>query len=62
MIAETDEVVGGVMRAGNAGANNAEYHVVVLAAAIDQLPEAWAAGHRPGDTGEDARKLLVRAD
>ena len=63
MIAECDEVLTGKMRPGNAGANCAEDHVVVLEAAIAQLPAAWQAGHHPGDDPATAQKrLLIRAD
>jgi hypothetical protein len=44
MLAETGEVLAGMFRPGNAGANCAADHVTVLAAAIDQLPDAWQAG------------------
>lgn len=49
MIAETGEVLTGLFRPGNAGANKAEDHVIVLAAAIAQLPDDWKQGHQPGD-------------
>ena len=63
MCAETDEVLAGMLRPGNAGANCAEDHVVVLAAAIDQLPAMWQAGHRGGDDVADVQhRILVRAD
>lgn len=63
MLAETGEVLAGMFRPGNAGANNAADHVVVLAAAIDQLPDVWQAGHLAGDDPAAAtRKLLVRTD
>lgn len=63
MIAETGEMLCGIMRPGNAGANNAADHVSVLADAIDQLPDAWAAGHRHGDNADLVEHgLLVRAD
>jgi hypothetical protein len=41
MLAETGEVLAGMFRPGNAGANCAADHVVVLGTAIDQLPEGW---------------------
>jgi hypothetical protein len=44
MLAETGEVLAGMFRPGNAGANNAADHVVVLAAAIDQLQGGSSAG------------------
>ncbi len=48
---------------GNAGANCAADHVVVLGAAIDQLPPDWHAGHQPGDAPAlAAKKLLVGTD
>jgi len=63
MCAETDEILAGILRPGNAGANTAVDHVVLLADALDQLPAVWRAGH---DVGDDAstveRTLLVRAD
>ncbi len=44
-------------------ANCAADHVVTLAAAIDQLPEEWQAGHLAGDDPALAvHKLLVRTD
>ncbi len=63
MIAETGEMLCGIMRPGNAGANNAGDHVSVLADAIGQLPDAWAAGHRHGDHRDLVEHgLLIRAD
>ena len=63
MLAETGEVLAGMFRPGNAGANCAADHVVVLGAAIDQLPPDWQAGHEPGDApAVAAKKLLVRTD
>lgn len=63
MCAETDEVLAGILRAGNAGANTAIDHVMLLADALAQLPAVWRAGH---DVGDDAslveRRILVRAD
>jgi len=60
---DTDEVLAGRLRPGNAGANNAADHVAVLADAIAQLPPAWQAGHDHGDDAADVRKqLLCRAD
>jgi hypothetical protein len=61
--AETDEVLAGMLRPGNAGANTAVDHVMLLADALAQLPEVWRTGH---DVGDDAtlmqRRILVRAD
>jgi Transposase DDE domain group 1 len=63
MIAETGEVLTGMLRPGNAGANCAEDHVVVLEAAIAQLPIDWQAGHQPGDAPASVQKrLTIRAD
>jgi hypothetical protein len=63
MLAETGEVLAGMFRPGNAGANCAADHVTVLAAAIDQLPDAWQAGHLAGDAPALAtHKLLARTD
>jgi hypothetical protein len=63
MCAETDEVLAGILRAGNAGANTAIDHVMLLADALEQLPAVWRTGH---DVGDDAslveRRILVRAD
>lgn len=61
--AETDEVLAGMLRAGNAGANTAVDHVVVLADALAQLPAVWREGHGPsGDRWMVERQILVRAD
>jgi hypothetical protein len=63
MCAETGEVLAGMFRPGNAGANCAADHVVVLRAAIEQLPACWQAGHEPGDDPALATKtLVVRTD
>ena len=51
------------MRPGNAGANTAIDHVVVLGEAVAALPAVWRAGHEPGDHADDtAKELIVRAD
>ncbi len=63
MCAETDEVLAGILRPGNAGSNTAIDHVMVLADAPAQLPPVWRRGHRVGDDPNDAeRRILVRAD
>lgn len=63
MCAETDEVLAGILRAGNAGANTAIDHVQLLGDALAQLPAVWRRGHQVGDDPALAdRKLLVRAD
>jgi hypothetical protein len=63
MCAETDEILAGMMRPGNAGANTAADHVVLLAEAIAQLPPVWRAGHDTDDNpGRIERRILVRSD
>jgi hypothetical protein len=59
----TGETLAVKLRPGNAGANTIADHVGVLDAAIAQLPEEVAAGHRDGDDPElVARALQVRCD
>jgi hypothetical protein len=59
----TGEALSGLLRPGNAGANSIEDHLAVLDAAIAQLPEGIAAGHRDGDDPAIAvRALRVRTD
>ncbi len=63
MCAETDEVLAGILRPGNAGANTAADHIVLLADALAQLPVLWRAGHHVGDDpGSVERQILVRSD
>lgn len=63
MCAETDEVLAGILRAGNAGANTAIDHVQLLADALGQLPAVWRAGHEVGDDPSLVeRRILIRAD
>lgn len=63
MCAETDEVLAGILRPGNAGANTAIDHVQLLADSLAQLPPLWRAGHEIGDDASAVeRKILVRAD
>jgi hypothetical protein len=63
MIAETGEVLAGVMRPGNAGANCAADHVTLLDLAVAQLPAAYRAGHTQGaDPAEVQKRLLIRSD
>ncbi len=60
---ETEEALAGMLRPGNAGANNALDHEVLLDRAISQLPEQWRRGHRPGDEIElVVHPVLVRSD
>jgi hypothetical protein len=59
----TGEMLSGLLRPGNAGANTAADHVTVLDAAIAQLPTEIATGHRSGDdAGRADRTIVVRAD
>ena len=60
---ETEEALAGMLRPGNAGANNAFDHEVLLDQAISQFPDQWRLGHRPGD-GADlvVHQVLVRSD
>lgn len=63
MLPATGEVLAGLMRPGNAGANNTADHVTVLDAAIAQLPAQWRAGHHQGaDPSLVQKRLLIRAD
>ena len=50
------------LRPGNAAANSIADHVEVLDAAVAQLPDAVAAGHRPGDEQAAVRELHLRVD
>ena len=60
---ESNEALAGVLRAGNAGANNADDHVKVLTDSIDQLPAEFQRGHHAGDDPASVvHKILVRAD
>ncbi|MGH9095105.1 MAG: IS1380 family transposase [Acidimicrobiales bacterium] len=59
----TGEALAGLLRPGNAGANSIADHLVVLDAAVAQLPAAIAAGHQVGDDPSmPARALQVRTD
>jgi hypothetical protein len=61
--AETDEVLTGKLRPGNAGSNTGLDHVTVLADALDQLPVQWSAGHNVGDDPNLVEhQVLIRAD
>jgi Transposase DDE domain group 1 len=60
---ETGEALAGMLRPGNAGANDAADHVAVLERSFAQLPEAWQAGHQPGDDPNTVvHPVLVRTD
>ena len=59
----TGEVLSGVLRPGNAGANTVSDHLDVLDQAVAQLPATIAAGHHCGDdAGQATRTVVVRAD
>ncbi len=59
----TGETLGVKLRPGNAGANTIADHVALLDAAIAQLPEEIAVGHRPGDDPSLVRRAVqVRCD
>jgi hypothetical protein len=59
----TGEVLSGVLRPGNAGANTVTDHLDVLDAAIAQLPASIAAGHQRGDDATTSNgTVVVRAD
>lgn len=59
----TGEVLGGLLRPGNATANDIADQLAVLDAAIGQLPARMAAGHHRGDDpGSVRRAVTVRAD
>lgn len=65
MLCATDagEVMSMRLRPGNAAANSICDHIEVLDAAIAQLPETAAAGHRPGDDAALARRRVqLRTD
>ena len=60
---QTGEALAGLLRPGNATANDAADHLRVLDDAVAQLPERVAQGHRSGeDTSLVQRPLVVRAD
>ena len=59
----TGEALSGILRPGNATANSAADQLAVVDMAIDQLPEDYRSGHRPGEDPEAVRhRVLVRAD
>jgi Transposase DDE domain group 1 len=59
----TGEALGALLRPGNAGANSVADHLTVLDAAIGQLPEQVATGHREGDAAATVRRVVqVRTD
>lgn len=59
----TGEALAGILRPGNATANSIADQLTVLDAAIGQLPEQLATGHRRGDAPSAVRRSVeVRAD
>jgi hypothetical protein len=57
------EALSGLLRPGNATANDAADQLAVIDAAVAQLPAAHRAGHCPGDDAELVEhRLVVRAD
>lgn len=63
MCAHRGEILAAKLRPGNAGSNTAEDHVIVLADAIDALPDTIRVGHHLGDDPALATtSMLVRAD
>ena len=60
---ETGEALSGVLRPGNANANDATDHVQVLDDALAQLPFEYREGHYQGDVEDDVtHSVLVRTD
>ncbi len=59
MTGDCNEVLAGMLRPGNAGANTAADHVMVLADAVAALPETWRVGHGPGDHPDNAAKEVI---
>ncbi|MEA2001273.1 MAG: IS1380 family transposase [Actinomycetota bacterium] len=59
----TGDVLSGMLRAGNAAANNTSDLLAVVDDAVGQLPPDMATGHRAGnDAGLVTRRLVVRSD
>lgn len=59
----TGELLAGLLRPGNAGANTVADHVTVLDQSVAQLPPGIARGHHAGDDPEAATRIVVvRAD
>ncbi len=59
----TGEALSGLLRAGNATANSGADQLAAVDLAIEQLPEEYRAGHRPGDDPATvAHRMVVRAD
>jgi hypothetical protein len=59
----TAEPLAGILRPGNAGANDTEDHLELLELTIAALPPAWRAGHDRGDDpSEVEHDVVVRTD
>jgi hypothetical protein len=59
----TGDALSGMLRAGNAAANNTSDLFTVVDDAVSQLPDHVAAGHRPGDDPALVeRRVVVRSD
>jgi len=59
----TGDALSGMLRAGNAAANNTSDLLAVVDDAISQLPDHVAAGHRPGDDPSlTEHGVVVRSD
>lgn len=59
----TGETLSSMLRPGNAGANNADDHLMLLDQAIEQMPSLFQAGHHAGeDPALVRRDLTARAD
>ena len=59
---EAGEPLSIMLRPGNAAANNIADHIDVLDAAVEQLPEAVAAGHRASGGAPAPRQVQLRVD
>lgn len=59
----TGEAMAGLLRPGNAVANSGADQLAVVDMALDQLPEDYRLGHRPGDDATAVlHRVVVRAD
>ena len=58
----TGDVLSGMLRPGNAAANDTRDLLAVVDDAISQLPPDMAVGHRPGDDADIERDVVVRSD
>lgn len=59
----TGDALSGMLRAGNAAANDTADLLAVVDDAVSQLPPDMAAGHQEGDDGDLAgRRVVVRSD